>query len=297
MNISITGATGFIGKHLVNNSLKDKNVERIKILTRKKQENLSSDTKKVIQIEGDLLSLDDDFSKFLSDTEILIHLAARMAPPQNKIFFENVQSTYNLYSRAFNYKEIKKTIYISSAPVYGEGGQKPFTEEDALKPETVYGLSKLFSEEIVKFWSRRSNGAYLIFRPFNIYGPGNFKGVIWNFWKSIQDSNKVTLFGNGLQRRDFLFVEDFVDAIAKGLYHGEGIFNIGSGEDYSLIEIVEIFKKVTKNEIEIDYAKEEEGKVNRIKLDIAKVKRELKWRPVTSIIKGIQKTLKSYNTK
>lgn len=288
MVVGITGGSGFIGTHLIKN-LRLKNFQ-VKVLA---LENNPNFPKEVKFIKGDLVKK-ENLGKFLKEVDVLIHLAGSIFPPDNTMMENNVMSTFNLISESLNYP-IKQIIFTSSVAVYGKDKRQKFKEDDECFPNTNYGLSKYLAEKIVLYWGNLTGKPVTIFRPFNVYGPGNYKGIIYSFLSDIKNKGKIVIYGNGKQERDFMYVEDFVEAVSKAIAMKQnGIFNLGSPKKYSILDIYKLFKKIMKKDIKLEYDLKEEGKVFNINQDLSNAKKVLDWQTETSIEEGLRKTIDWY---
>lgn len=286
--IGVTGATGFVGRHLVNRLIKDG--YKIKAYVFDDGNNLPS---QVEVVKGNLLT-GRNLEDFLDRVDVVIHLAARLLPPDEDMFRDNVIATHNLFERAKSFS-IRQVVYMSTAAVYGNWKKMAYQESDFCKPDTVYGLTKYLGEEILHFWERTSNVKTTILRPFNIYGPGNFKGVIYSFYRSIEKNGTVTIYGTGEQKRDFLYIDDAIEAIVKSVDRRKyGTFNIASGRTYSLKEVVAILEKIIGKKIKVVYREEEQGKPNTVTQSLSKAKSILGWRAKIELETGLRKTILRY---
>lgn len=290
MIVGITGGSGFVGMHLVNKLLA--NNYKVKVLALETNKDFPNE---VVFIKGDLVKK-ENIAEFLQDVDILIHLAARIMPPDEKMIEDNVLSTYNLISEALLYP-IKQIIFTSSVAVYGKDKQGKFKESDTCNPNTPYGLSKYLSEKVILYWSGVTNNPVTIFRPFNIYGPGNYKGVIYSFYSDMKNKNEAIIYGDGKQERDFMYVGDFVDAVMKAIkMKKEGIFNLGYYKKYSILEVFETLKKIMKKDVKVIFNTNEVGKVYNINQDLISVKKELGWEAKIKLEAGLEKTIEWYET-
>lgn len=274
MIIGITGHNGFIGSHL----LKKIDAEEFKLRL----------------FNGDLADT-KALDAFTKDCEKVIHLAGIFSDDFDKLLNVNVLGTKNVVDSC-KINGVRKIIFSSTGAVYGEPLHDGISkEEDSFFPNTLYGLSKLYAEEYINF----SGLDFVILRFPNVYGPGNEKGVIYNFLKSIKENKKVTIFGSGNQKRDFLFVEDAVQSIILSLKYSKEkeIFNISSVIAHSLNDVVAIIKK--KNVFfEVEYKSADENNALQIlSEDITKAKEELNWQPLTSLEEGIDEIIKRFEIK
>lgn len=289
MKIAVTGASGFVGGHLIKKLL-SKNFH-LRIFVRKKPLLLDKD---IEIVEGDLVT-GKGLSEFLSGTDAVIHLAARVTSPEDRMFDDNVIATHNLITQAIN-SSVKQFIFVSSVAVYGTNKKTKFKEGDECLPDTPYGLTKYLAELLVRYWSKKTGNLVTILRPFNIYGPGNRKGIIYTFCSDIKNDHKVVVYGDGKQKRDFLYIDDFIDVIVKVLEERRnGIYNLGSPRKYSILDVVSTFKQVVGDSFQIEFSPSEQGKVFNINQDLSKVKRELGWEAKVSLGEGIKRVIEWYD--
>lgn len=284
--IGVTGATGFIGRNLVRGLLDNAN-HKVKALVLEKEPNLPA---QVDLVKGNLVN-GRGLDKFLQDVDILIHLAARVLPPEEKMFSDNVVATHNLVTEAAKFP-LKHIIYNSTAAVYGGGNNKIYKESDPCIPDTEYGMTKYLSEELVRYWSKVTKGKVTILRPFNVYGPGNFKGVVHSFYKSIKESSSVVIYGDGKQERDFLYVDDMVSAIINAVRKKQaGTFNVVSGKTHTILEVFEEIQKILDKKIKVNFKSADKKKVSKIQQNPSFAKKELGWEAKTGLKEGIKKTI------
>jgi len=288
MKIGLTGATGFLGRNLIEALLLKK--YSIKALVIEKDPKLP---KKVKTVHGDLTT-GKGVPEFLEGVDVVIHLAARFMPPYENMAQDNFSTTHNLVTEALNHK-IKKIIFISSVAVYGKDKKGKFKETDKCSPNTEYGLSKYLSEKSVEYWSTVSGKPSIILRPFNIYGLGNFKGIVHAFYSDIKNTGGAIIYGDGRQERDFLFVEDLVDLFVRAVrMNKSGIYNVGMKKKHSVLDMLSNFKEIMGDDIKVKFNPDEEGKVYNINQNLSKVKKEFGWEAKTPLKVGLEKTVNWY---
>lgn len=288
MKIGITGATGFMGRHLIDRLLKDG--YSVKVLVIEKEPKLP---KRVAFVRGDLVT-GAGISKFLEGVNVIIHLAGRNLPPEEAMIPDNVIATHNLIQEALKHP-IKQIIFTSSVAVYGKDKKTKFKETDEPVPNTEYGLTKYLAEKIILYWATITGNPATIFRPFNVYGPGNNKGIIFHFYSDVKNTGGVLVYGDGKQERDYLYVDDIIAAFSKALKTKKsGIFNLGSPKKYSVLDVASTFKKIMDKDLQITFNPKEQGKVFNINQDLSLAKRELKWEAKTSFENGLKKTVEWY---
>jgi UDP-glucose 4-epimerase len=208
----------------------------------------------------------------------------------------NILGSLNVLENCKKYK-IKKIIFASSAGVYGEAKILPTPEDHPVNPDSPYRIAKLTIENYLKFYKENFGLKFISLRFSNVYGPRQDPkgeaGVVAIFINKLLKGERPTIFGDGNQTRDFIFVEDVVSACLKAMeYKGKKeIFNIGTVIETSINELYKIISKLLKTKIKPKYVPEKPGDLKRSCLDISLAKRELKWRPKYNFEKGLQKTI------
>jgi len=290
MKILITGGMGFIGLHLVDYLLKKGN--KIIVL-----DNFSNSNKNLIKkiqnknlriIEGDVRKIDDIVNS-MENQEVVIHLAAKISVNEsienpNETFDVNVNGTKNVL-KACKKNNIKKLIVASSAAVYGENtSQSKLKEISKTNPISPYGESKLLMEnEINKFQIKNSNLKCIILRFFNIFGKGQsseYAGVITKFIEKISTNESIEIFGDGLQERDFISVDDVIESILNAIKNGTGgTYNIGSGKTTTINDLAKVIISISKKNIKISHLSPKKGDIKFSGADITLAKNEIKYSP------------------
>ncbi len=281
--IIVSGARGFVGKHLTARLLKNKNIKLFKMDRR----------------HGNVKN--KHTWNALSSANVLVHLAGMSFPPNTwanpeKCIQSNVLGTL----MALEYCKTHKTkmIFVSSY-MYGNPDKLPTNEKAKIKINNPLALSKSLCEEVCKFYAKSYGLKVIILRPSNIYGPGQK-----NFWLIPDIINKFKMkkivVNNLNVKRDLIYISDFVEAIIKSisLKSNFQIFNIGSGRSYSIKEIIEILKKLHKKDLSlINKNTSSKNQIMNTKLDINKAKKTLKWMPRWSLKKGLAYTVKKNRIK
>lgn len=296
MDILITGGAGFIGS-FTKDVLK-KNGHKIFVvdnLITGKKENLCEDE---VFIEGDIR--DEETLAILRKYrfDAIIHLAAQTSVPDSMRdplydLSENLEGTVKMLLLA---KEtgVKKFTFASSAAVYGNNEQCPLKEESQLYPTSAYGVSKMGAEQYISMFCREYKIESTILRFANVYGPKQSKdgegGVIKIFIDKILNNDTPTVFGDGNQTRDFIYVEDIAEAHAAALKGTGGIFNVSSNTETSVNELIKVLEKVSQKPFSPKYEAVREGDIYRSCLDNRKIKKELQWEPQIKLEEGLLKT-------
>lgn len=284
--IAVTGATGFIGSHLVKELLK-RNYKVIILVHENKKA-----PKGVKVVVGDLLTK-KGLDTFLSGVDVVINLVGGYYPPFEKQFKLNVLSFANLCEAASK-KKVSKIVHVSSVAAYGSQSPLP-KEKQPLLPDTAYGLAKKMGEEVALYFNKTKGMSFTIIRPPNVYGPGNDDGVIFNFLNSVIEKGKVIIYGDGKKERDFLYVSDLVSAIIKSLKLKSSyeVFNVGSGERYNILGLLKILEELIGKNIKVKFRKEKSFSPKIIAADISRAKKVLEWEPEVSLKEGLKLTLEA----
>ena len=321
-NILITGGAGFIGSHLVKyfvKKYKNYNIINIDKLT------YASNIKFLNEIENennynfyelDICNL-DSMLKLFDEKKIthVIHLAAESHVDksiESSIEFgkSNVLGTLNLLEAAKNnWKSNNKKLFyhISTDEVFGTLGEKgKFNEESKYDPHSPYSASKAASDHFVRAFHDTYNLPIIISNCSNNYGPNqNKEKLIPTIIYNLMSNTDIPIYGDGKNIRDWLFVEDHVDAIDLLFHKGKvgETYCIGGENEHSNIEltkkIISIYSSITgidniKLNKLIKYVTDRLGHDKRYAIDITKIKNEFNWFPKTNLEKGLSETIKYY---
>ncbi|GGM28453.1 NAD-dependent epimerase/dehydratase family protein [Pseudomonas asuensis] len=304
--ILITGGAGFIGSHLVDLLLaKGKHVRVLDDFSTGKRDNLPIDSARLEIIHGDVAST-DTVDQAMAGCSAVVHLAA-VASVQASVddpvstHQSNFIGTLNV-CEAMRKHHIQRIVFASSAAVYGPNGEGQAIAEDTPKaPLTPYAADKLASEYYLDFYRREHALEPVIFRFFNIYGPRQdpsspYSGVISIFTNRACQGAPITVYGDGEQTRDFVYVSDLVKLIAQGLEMVEpviGPVNVGHGEVISLNQLLSEIGLVVGGLPEITHAAARAGDIRHSKADSSRLQSHFAFERVTSMSEGLKSLLKS----
>jgi len=296
--ILITGGAGFIASHLTDKLIeKGNDVVVIDDLSTGKKENLDSKAK---FYEMDIC--DSEISKIFQEEkpEIVFHFAAQIDVRESvkdpiQDAKTNILGSLNLIQ---NCQEVKKFIFASSGgAIYGDTDIIPTPETHPENPESPYGICKLTIEKYLHFYKKTFGLNYTGLRFANVYGPRqNSKGeagVIAVFSDKMLKNQEVVINGDGEQTRDFIYLDDVVNAglLAMGQEKSD-IYNISTGIETNINEIFKKIKELTNSDCEEIHAPEKKGEQKRSCLDFSKAKKEFNWEPEYNLEKGLEKTVK-----
>ena len=297
MKIIITGGAGFIGSSIVDRLIFNGNeILVLDNLTSGKIENLNSSAE-FVNIDLCDPSLKNIFFDFRP--EAVIHCAAQVSVMDSQLdpIFDarnNILSGLNLLKISIQ-SNVNQILYLGTGgALYGEPEYLPCDENHPIKPISPYGLSKWTLEKYIDLIVPDTI-LKKVLRLGNVYGPRQdhkgASGVVAIFLSKMFLGEKVEIFGDGNQVRDFVFISDILDAIETSLESDVSFtVNIGSGTGVSVNEIFEILSKETSYKNKPIFKDKSSGDINRIILSNDKAKSDLNWSPKISIEEGLQKT-------
>ncbi|RJP33627.1 MAG: NAD-dependent epimerase/dehydratase family protein [Actinobacteria bacterium] len=311
MRIVVTGGAGFIGSNLVDTLLDEGHaVTVVDNLSTGKFENLVGVKEAAKENRFSFLHTDirDDaiIAAFRGkEQDAVIHLAAQpdvRFSVKDPVFDAdvNVLGTLNVLQLAAD-NGVKRFINTSSGGcVYGEPDSIPVAEDAPRRPDSPYGVSKNVAEEYIRYYERTRDISCCTLALANVYGPRQNAfgeaGVVAIFIGKILAGEECTIFGDGGQTRDFVFVEDVVDAYRSALSRGDGEFlNIGTGVQTSVNELYNGIAEIMDWDIAAVYAPPREGELDHIALDAARAGEALGWRPRTTLQDGLSRTVEWYS--
>lgn len=275
MNIIVTGSSGFIGRHVV--------------------DDLKFGGHEVIEVDVDrgidVMSLDDhDFV----DIDAVIHLAAysliKSRENPAEAFRVNVGGLVHILELCV--ENDVKLIMASASSVYGVPEYLPVNESHNLNPVSIYGVTKRSMEDIVEIYHKTKGLDYLVFRFTNVYGPGQVNGIIPATIDNVKNDLPITLTGTGTQTRDFVFIDDVVHFVVRGLEKDKaGIFNLGSGVETSVITLVHSIGELVGNAPVVLYSAADDDERERFCASIRKLRGVFKQAPITSLKDGLIATI------
>jgi len=305
--ILVTGGAGFIGSHFVKYLLKERdgyNVINVDALS------YAADLNRLKEVENDarysflkadIRNVKELEKAFSGDIDAVVHFAAETHVDNSietpSLFADvNVTGTLNLLNLVLS-KKIKKYIHISTDEVYGEIAEGAFTEESPFRPNSPYSASKAAADFFVRAYMRTYNLPAIIVRPCNNYGPWQYpEKFIPVASCKLLSGEKIPVYAEGLNRREWLYVEDCAKAIAtimeKGVI-GEA-YNLGSGVEKKNIDIAEkIVKILGKTTDSIEFVKDRPGHDFRYALNSAKIA-QLGWQTRMNFDEGLENTVNWY---
>lgn len=303
--ILVTGGAGFIGSNLVHKLIQ----RRHKVVV---IDNLSTGFKSNLHPQAkfykvDICSavIDKIFQKEKFD--YILHYAAQVdvrKSLQNPILDVevNISGSISLLRSCQKHK-VKKVVFASTGgAIYGEQSYFPADEKHLELPISPYGVAKLSVEKYLHFYNKAYGIPYVAIRYANIYGPRQNpkgdSGVVAIFSEKLLKNETLTIYGKGEQTRDYVYVEDAVNAAILALKSKQtGSFNIGTGKETSVNQLYQMMKTKTGSGSSVTYAPFRAGEQRRSCIDYTKAKKLLGWKPSFDLYSGLDLTLKYYAEK
>jgi UDP-glucose 4-epimerase len=300
----VTGGAGFIGHHLVRRLLSDGHEVRVldnfATGNRERLEGLD-----VSLVEGDLRSYERAHTA-VRGTEVVFHLGALPSVPRSvqdplTTGAVNVEGTLNVLLAARD-EGVRRVVFASSSSVYGANSKLPKSESDQPLPISPYGVSKVAAEHYCRAFTTVYGLETVSLRLFNVFGPGQdplsqYAAVVPRFITALASGSRPVVYGDGLQTRDFTYVEDVVGAFLLAAVKevpGGDVYNIAAGSETSLVDLIEILKELLGSEVEPEFAPARAGEVRRSRSDVSKAEQLLGWRPRWSLPPALRECLGSY---
>lgn len=304
MKVLVTGGAGFIGSHVVDLLIENGyEVVIVDNLSTGKEEFINE---KAIFYKKDIT--DDDLYEIFEKEkpDYVIHQAAQIDVQKsidNPVFDAkvNVLGTVNLLE-CCRKSGVKKTVYASSAAVYGNPEYLPIDEGHRINPISYYGISKHTPEHYFEVYRQLYDLKYTILRYANVYGirqdPKGEGGVISIFIDKMLKGEMPVIFGDGNQTRDFVYVKDVAKANLLALEKGDNeIVNISTNKPTSINELVDLMNKIMNTSLEPVYKEPRKGDIVHSYLDNKKALDVLGWKPEYSLEEGLKETIEYYRVK
>ena len=304
MKICITGGAGFIGSHIAEECIK-KGYEVIVFdnFSTGKKENLSF-IKNYPDAHLKIIKADvSDYKavvKAVKGCYAVFHEAA-VASVQKSIenppatFESNAKGTLNVLE-ASRTNGVKKVIFACSAAIFGDHPEIPKREDSPVLPKSPYGADKYISEVYLRLYNELYNVTTISLRYFNVFGPRQdpsspYSGVISIFTSRIAQGKAITVFGDGKQYRDFIFVKDVVQAnmlALEKIQSGFHYYNVGYGKATDLNTLIAILQKIYNKDITVNYADARAGDIKESVTDPSKIIKELGFAPNYTVEEGLK---------
>jgi UDP-glucose 4-epimerase len=296
MRFLITGGAGFIGAALANRLVGEGH--HVRVLDDLSAGDPSRLDSQVLFTRGDVKDVPKLWT-LLQHVDCVYHLAARVSVPESILYPRdyndvNVGGTVAVME-AVRDAGVKRVVLASSGAIYGEQRRQPVSEKTIPNPDSPYAVSKLASEHYVFTIGVLCGIETVALRIFNAYGPGQFvpashAPVIPQFLKQILGGGSLVVFGDGSQTRDFVYIDDVVDALFAAATASDvdrRIINVGSGQEVSINQLVEKVARATGRKVSPLYSQANKGGVSRLVADIGLARQKLDYSPKVDLDKGL----------
>jgi len=305
-SVLVTGCAGFIGSHLCERLVADGwkvvgidnfcNFYDPKIKRKNLTALLSKPSFTLVEVDiRDKAAVEAVFKRF--SPVVVIHLAAmpgvRPSIENPELYVDvNVRGTTVLLEACAKH-EIQHLVFGSSSSVYGNNDKVPFSENDRVEtPISPYAASKRAGELLCYTFHSLCGFACTALRFFTVFGPRQRPDLaIQKFLTAVANDKPITLFGDGTMSRDYTYIDDIIDGIMASLLKPEGfrIYNLGSSSPVTLLELVEVIRRVTRRKVKVEFATKQMGDMERTFADITLASKELGFAPKVSLEEGIRR--------
>jgi UDP-glucose 4-epimerase len=300
MRFLVTGGAGFLGVALANRLAHDGHQVRvIDDLSAGDSDRLDE---RVLFTRGDVADRPKLWT-LLQDVDCVYHLAARVLVSESILYPReynevNVGGTVSVME-AMRDAGVRRVVLTSSGAIYGEQAEQPVREDQAPNPQSPYAVSKLAAEYYVRTIGALWGIETVILRVFNAYGPGQnlppfHPPVVPRFLHQALKGGSLIVFGGGGQTRDFVYVDDVVEALVAAATAADvdrRIINVGCGQETSINELAALVSEVAEREIEVLHSPADSGGVSHLCADISIAHKLLGYEPRVDLAQGLRLTL------
>jgi UDP-glucose 4-epimerase len=309
VNILVTGGAGFIGSHLADRLASEgHDVLAFDNEATGRRANLPAAAR---YVKGDVTRPGDLDQAFSTGLDAVCHIAGQVSLIRSFTdpvvdLRTNVEGTVNVLQLCVKYR-VPRLLYASSMTVYGHTGVLPTPEETPCQPVSYYGITKYAAERYVRTTAERVDLDFdfhvTCFRMYNVYGPRQaldnpYQGVLGIFLGNLLRGEPITIFGDGKQSRDFVYISDIVDAWVHALDDSAAygrIFNLGSGHRFSINQLADQVLAAfgrKRTDDTVAYAPGRPGEQRHVQADITQARAILRWEPRVSFDAGLAETVR-----
>ncbi len=299
--VLVTGGAGFIGSHTVDLLLQQNfSVRVLDNFSNGSRSNLPEANTQLEIIEGDITNI-ADVNEAMQGVDKCIHLAAQVSvvsSVEDASFSaqQNILGYVNIIE-AIRKNNVSRLVYASSAATYGNPVELPLRESSLLNPESPYGLEKKVNEQYAELFLNLHGMSACGMRYFNVYGPRQdpkspYAGVIALFVERIKNKQALTIFGDGLQTRDFVFVHDVARTNIAALQSDfNGACNVGTGNTVTLLQLIQVLEELCGWEVEKHFDEPREGDIVHSSAVVERMNNDLGFSAQVNLHEGLQTLL------
>jgi UDP-glucose 4-epimerase len=293
MRVLVVGSTGFVGHHLVNHLI----AGGFEVTTLDRRIGIHPKPTLSIRHESSL-----DINSVIAGQDAVVYCRwdgyALRSQGMASGLKANVGAAVEFFEALAKGPDMHLVFLSSGGAVYGQAKYLPIDERHETRPLNPYGLEKLAVESYLYYMARRFGLEHTILRPSSIYGPGQIpdrgQGLISTIMGRLQADKHIDILGDGSSIRDYLYIDDLIEAIVKVLRRGStnSVFNIGSGSGTSILNVVTMIEAVTSKKLVLQYRPDSIINVDANVLDSTRAAKNLDWASSTSLESGIDATWK-----
>ena len=287
MKVLLLGSEGFVGQNLIDGLKENHELLTADVLNSGTHTNYT---------KFDITNLDETYS-LIKNIDVVINLVTHtLTQSLNDVISNantNIIGLLNVLE-ACRKNKIKKTIFTSASSIIGLPNTFSVDEKHSVMPKTAYGITKMAAEHYHRLYKEIYDLNYVIFRFFNIYGPHQKNGIIPSFHKKLINNEPITIFGEGKQIRDFVFIRDvvpFFDNVITSSKFDNQTYNLGTGNGTTIIEVIEKISKLLSVKPKINFQPERTGEIGNFVANTDFLLSEFGFKPETSIENGLKDTI------
>ena len=303
----ITGVAGFVGSHLAHkllvNGVDVLGLDNLERGSRHRIESIIADARFTF-VKGDIQDT-KTLTTILSEDAVVFHEAALIdvneSLQQPTRYHQTNVAGFQKVLEACRQRDVSKVIFASSCAVYGHQPPGPIAESATQTPLTPYAATKLEGEQLCQTYTERYGLSTIALRYFNIYGPGQtatYGGVITTFLRQAQGNTALTIYGDGLQTRDFIHITDIVAAnllAGQASHPRHAIMNIGTGIATTITALAQTISNLTSNTcLPIHHAPERPGDIRFSHADITRAQQLLHFQPTMTLKHGLLRLIETH---
>lgn len=291
-SVLVTGGAGFIGSHIADMVVDHADVRILDDLSRGSRDHVPD---QATLIEGDIRD-EDTVERAMDGIDFLFHEAGLVSVPESlerPMDCHEINGTATVRLLEAGRRNDSRVVIASSAAIYGHPGHVPVPEDASKDPQSPYGIEKLSADHYVQTYAVQYGLDAVALRYFNVYGPrqsgGQYSGVISAFIDQARSGGPITVEGDGEQTRDFIHVDDVVDANLRAatIDSAETAFNVGTGTSVTINELAETVRDIVDANVPITHVDPRPGDIRHSKADISRARRELDFDPSIQLADGL----------
>ena len=295
-SVLVTGGAGFIGSHIADMVVDHADVRILDDLSSGSRDHVPD---QATLIEGDIRD-EDTVERAMDGIDFLFHEAGLVSVPESlerPMDCHEINGTATVRLLEAGRRNDSRVVIASSAAIYGHPGHVPVPEDASKDPQSPYGIEKLSADHYVQTYAAQYDLDAVALRYFNVYGPrqsgGQYSGVISAFVDQARSGGPITVEGDGEQTRDFIHVDDVVDANLRAatIDSAETAFNVGTGNSVTINELAETVRDIVDADVPITHVDPRPGDIRHSKADISRARRELDFDPSIQLADGLPTAL------